>query len=414
MHFFSQAEGASVVEWKMRDATAKAGCSVLSRRSCLFGGDGKIGTEMAQTYDDGSIQLELLPDDTWRLVEARDDAQVPSVVEGKVVSVIGTHAFDYRSTLRHIEVPEGVKYLESESFMSRHIKSIRLSSTVCEIHPFAFSFSPWIERVDASEDNVWFTSEDGILYTKDKTIVRRYPPSRPGETFSIPKTVRHIWSRSFSEAWKLLELEIPGNVETIGLRSFSESEFLASLRICEGVRTIDEDAFDGCYKLKTLWLPDSLESLNGPSPFGDLMFVEDLRMPSWVEELPEWFSIFEPSSLKVLDCESMGIGDVPKQYRDALLRGAVRRYCAGERMDKYMEYDYLTYAGDRCEDLLSECIDNEELRRYLMEHGVMSTRHANQVAAEASKRGLLELTAQLIEYSREKDGYRPSSSSLEL
>ncbi len=68
-------------------------------------------------------------------------------------------------------------------------------------------------------DHPAFTMEDGVLYSKDKTVLYYYPMGKTGTSFEIPSGVKNIRNFAFEEA-DLEEIIIPESVIDIGMRAF--------------------------------------------------------------------------------------------------------------------------------------------------------------------------------------------------
>lgn len=68
-------------------------------------------------------------------------------------------------------------------------------------------------------DNPNFTMEDGVLYSKDKTVLYYYSKDKKGKSFEIPSGVKCIRNFAFEET-ALEEITIPESVIDIGMRAF--------------------------------------------------------------------------------------------------------------------------------------------------------------------------------------------------
>ena len=69
-----------------------------------------------------------------------------------------------------------------------------------------------ISAYEADADNEVFTTEDGVLFSKDKTILYKYPAMKSGWYYQVPSTVKYIDSDAFLCAYYLRELVIPDSV----------------------------------------------------------------------------------------------------------------------------------------------------------------------------------------------------------
>lgn len=111
-----------------------------------------------------------------------------------------------------------------ESFiLSECLKSIEIPESVKTVHDEAFVNCVALESITVNNSNENFSSEDGILFSKDKTVLHNYPMAKKGETYRIPAFVRIIDSGAFSYSfynflngeYQIERLYIPSTVKEI-------------------------------------------------------------------------------------------------------------------------------------------------------------------------------------------------------
>lgn len=102
-------------------------------------------------------------------------------------------------------------------------------------------------------DNPNFTMEDGVLYSKDKTVLYYYSKDKKGKSFEIPSGVKCIRNFAFEET-ALEEITIPESVIDIGMRAFYDQTLI--------------------FKNKENWISDIT---------GKILTAEELENPdSWI------------------------------------------------------------------------------------------------------------------------------------
>ena len=72
-----------------------------------------------------------------------------------------------------------------------------------------------LQEINVENENINYTSEDGLLYNKDKTALLSYPAGKKQNTYNVPETVTSI-SANFSKCQYLNYITIPKNVHSIG------------------------------------------------------------------------------------------------------------------------------------------------------------------------------------------------------
>lgn len=79
------------------------------------------------------------------------------------------------------------------------LKKVILPSCIKTIGDYAFYVSRGIETISIGEDNLYFKTIDGVLYTKDRKTLLQYPLGRKGD-FTLPASVTKIESKGTNNA----------------------------------------------------------------------------------------------------------------------------------------------------------------------------------------------------------------------
>jgi len=109
--------------------------------------------------------------------------------------------------------------------------------------------------IDTNNQN--FSSQDKILYNKEKTQLIQVPQSISG-TVTIPDGVISIGDYAFSSRTNLTNITIPNSVTSIGAYAFYDCTGLTNVIIPDGVKTIKNSAFRYCSALETVSIPASI------------------------------------------------------------------------------------------------------------------------------------------------------------
>ena len=86
-----------------------------------------------------------------------------------------------------------------------------------------------LQEINVENENINYTSEDGILYNKGKTRLLSYPAGKKQNTYNVPETVTSI-SANFSKCQYLNYITIPKNVQSIGKFYPEECFYCTSLK----------------------------------------------------------------------------------------------------------------------------------------------------------------------------------------
>ena len=158
-----------------------------------------------------------------------------------------------------IELPAGLKSLGAQAFRDcDSLEEIIFSSTVSELTfgadafyncsslstltlpstvktlPSVFSGCTSLTEVVVDEDNPYFTSEDGVLFDKNKTTILFYPARKSGYSYVLPESLTTIPDGIFKGNQNLETITIGKNVSYIGVGAFQDAEELEEIIFTEG------------------------------------------------------------------------------------------------------------------------------------------------------------------------------------
>ena len=106
-----------------------------------------------------------------------------------------------------------------------------------------------------------YTSENGILFNKDKTTIISYPTSKTGTNYTIPNTVTTISAYAFYGCSDITSITLPNSTTSISNHSFASCSNLTSITIPESVTSIGDNAFCDCKNLASVTIPNSVTSI---------------------------------------------------------------------------------------------------------------------------------------------------------
>jgi len=162
-------------------------------------------------------------------------AEIPAVIEGFPVVAISKDAFDDCVKLTSLTIPASV---------------IIIGDNIDKAED-AFDGATGLTSITVDEANGVFSSEDGVLFNKDKTTLLLCPEGKSGN-YTIPSSVTHIADCAFELCSKLTGVTIPDSATSIGDSAFIECESLTSIAIPDSVTYIGEAAFQNCVKLTSV------------------------------------------------------------------------------------------------------------------------------------------------------------------
>ena len=228
----------------------------------LFGlkaaAEGDALTEGIYTYEivDGTAQI------TDCDTTAAGDIVIPSELGGHPVTSIGVYAFNDCKGFTSVTIPDSVTSIGLQAFDScTGLTSITIPGNVTHIDGAPFAFCKSLVNIIVDNNNEKYSSNDGVLFNKEQTLLVQYPAGKQNSTYAIPYGVTDVGYGAFIQCETLMDVTIPDSVTNIGYGAFAICSSLTDITIPDSVKIIDEIAFAGCNGLTSIEIPDSVTTI---------------------------------------------------------------------------------------------------------------------------------------------------------
>ncbi|MDR2632807.1 MAG: leucine-rich repeat protein [Treponema sp.] len=187
---------------------------------------------------------------------------IPAVIDGSPVVEIGSSAFDGCGWLTSISIPAGVT----------------------AIGAWAFDGCSGLTSITVDALNTRYSAANGVLFSKDKKTLVRYPAGKTYTSYTIPAGVTAIGDWAFSGCSRLTSISIPAGLTAIGSSAFSGCSGLTSISIPAGVTAIGDLAFSGCGGLTSISIPAGVTSI-GYGAFYGCSGLTSISIPAGVTSI---------------------------------------------------------------------------------------------------------------------------------
>lgn len=196
--------------------------SILPVSAATVGNDTAV-VSVNSTLTSGNYQYKVLDDNTIcisRYIGEEENITIPAKINGLTVTTIGKGAF-----------------------VLTGMGSLNIPASITDIKPNAFKLSGF-NKIEVDKNNSNYTSINGVLFSKDKTVLFAYPKENSATSYIIPDGVKIIESTAFMGASNLNNIVIPDGVTTIKENAFYLWSNLKNVSIPTSVKSIGRDAFD--------------------------------------------------------------------------------------------------------------------------------------------------------------------------
>jgi len=177
-----------------------------------------------------------------------------SIVIPNSVKTIGDYALYGCSGLTTVTIPNSVTTMGNSVFYGcTGLNLVEIGDSVVSMGDAVFINCTDLTAINVNINNKNFSSDNGVLFNKDKTILVRYPAGKQG-TYTIPNSVDSVLMDAFGSCAGLASITIPHSVTSIGRAAFSACYGLTSLTIPVSVTSIGDWAFSYCWNLTDVYV----------------------------------------------------------------------------------------------------------------------------------------------------------------
>ncbi len=155
-------------------------------------------------------------------------------------------------------VPEGVVDFYSGAFDDcENLTEVTLPASFNTYDSY-LQYCDSLESIAVAESNPNFKSVDGVLYSKDGSVLYCYPADKEGDAFAIPAGTTKLAMSAFCGNMNILTVTAPDSLREIGDSAFYDCMNLLSVTLPDSMDSIGSDAFSFCYDLTDIKLPSDI------------------------------------------------------------------------------------------------------------------------------------------------------------
>ncbi len=187
-------------------------------------------------YDDllGTLKKVIISEGVTSIGDyALAGLEIGSISLPSTIETIGAYAISYWCD-KQIELPSNIKSIGERGLAAFDFENVFIPASLENIGPEAINCSSF----SLDENNKEFSVKNGVLFSKDKKSLVRYPKYKKSTTYTVPN-----------------------GTESIDIGAFCDCAYIKTLKIPEGVKSLGTGSIAGAWQLKKIYLPKSLTTI---------------------------------------------------------------------------------------------------------------------------------------------------------
>jgi len=249
----------------------------------------------------------VIPEYAFFNYDNYEPASLTSIVLPVNLEGIDFEAFWY-SEIRSMAFPNTLKYIGEWAFERSAMESFNLPDSLESIGWSAFFCNENNTGFTVSVNNPYFSSVDGVLFSKDKKELVAYPYAKEGTSYAIPSPVESIRECVFCYNENMTSFTYPSTLKYVGYSAFEETSITQlDLSGCPQLRYIDSWAF-ATTRATRIVLPASVDTITRYSfAYNDYLTTVDLSRCTSLKAIDNYAFGFNPklTSLDLSPCTSL-------------------------------------------------------------------------------------------------------------
>ncbi len=187
-------------------------------------------------------------------------SSLPGITVPDGVEKIGAYAFAHCKNITRFIVPDKCKSIGDKAFYdSPKIQVVKITANVETIGKRVFQGCTGLVRLEVEPENQHFVSVESVLYTRDMSVLIKYPSYKDTQTYEIPSGVKTIEEHAFENVKDLVMVKFPATLTTLSCLSFVDCENLLRADYPSSLLHVCEDSFWGCSKLQEKSIPGGVD-----------------------------------------------------------------------------------------------------------------------------------------------------------
>ena len=208
---------------------------------------------------------------------------IPDEIDGHEVVAIGDRAFQNRTDLRTVMIPDSVEKIEFEAFYNCiNLKIVDLSSNLTTIGYDVFGNCKSISKIEIPKSLKKF---DGTWGRGTNLSYGAFGGCSNLKTVNFEAGSAIVCAALFMGCDGIEEIELSDTITEIGDSAFKNCKNLDRITMNNGIEILESSAFEDCFSLTTINIPNTVKAISN-STFQDCTSLTEVHLSSILKEIP--------------------------------------------------------------------------------------------------------------------------------
>ena len=208
---------------------------------------------------------------------------IPGEIDGHEVVAIGDRAFENRTDLRTVMIPDSVEKIEFEAFYNCiNLKIVDLSSNLTTIGYDVFGNCKSISKIEIPKSLKKF---DGTWGRGTNLSYGAFGGCSNLKTVNFEAGSTIVCAALFMGCDGIEEIELSDTITEIGDSAFKNCKNLDRITMNNGIEILESSAFEDCFSLTTINIPNTVKAISN-STFQDCTSLTEVHLSNILKEIP--------------------------------------------------------------------------------------------------------------------------------
>ena len=208
---------------------------------------------------------------------------IPGEIDGHEVVAIGDRAFENRTDLRTVMIPDSVEKIEFEAFRGcDKLENIKLSENLTIVGYGVFGDCKSISKIEIPKSLKKF---DGTWGRGTNLSYGAFGGCSNLKTVNFEAGSTIVCAALFMGCDGIEEIELSDTITEIGDSAFKNCKNLDRITMNNGIEILESSAFEDCFSLTTINIPNTVKAISN-STFQDCTSLTEVHLSNILKEIP--------------------------------------------------------------------------------------------------------------------------------